>query len=300
MEFRVYVREPRRLEFNPGEAPCEIFVGDLDGPRSLEAAMRGVTQVIHTAGLVKMWARDSRDFQRVNVIGLQNLLQAAANAGVGRVVYTSSFNALGPSEDPGAKEGRRHPGLYSTRYEKTKAQALQWLREDGYHKFPVLTLIPGMIYGPGPLTDGNVVGPMIQEILDEKSPVLFGSGNQHWSFAFVEDIVEAHLAALEKGKTGDEYILGGDNRSLNDLFRILKDQTKNEKPVRHASFILGKMSGALQQARAKLTGRPPLLTPGSVDFFKHDWIYSSSKAAEELGYRVTTLEEGLRKTLSSH
>jgi nucleoside-diphosphate-sugar epimerase len=298
MEFRVYVREPRRLEFNPGEAPCEISVGDLDGPHSLADAMRGVTQVIHTAGLVKMWVRDPRDFRRINVDGLQNLLRAAANAGVQRVVYTSSFNAMGPSADPGAAEGLRHAGSYSNKYEETKAQALQWLREDGYRQFPVITLFPGVIYGPGPVTDGNFVGLMIQQFLEGKSSRLLGSGEQRWSFAYIEDIVQAHLAALERGKLGDEYILGGDNRSLNDLFRILREQSGVKTPVRHSTFVLAKLAGAVQLARAKLTGRPPQLTPGLVEFFKREWVYSSSKAVKELGYHITPLEEGLRRTLS--
>jgi farnesol dehydrogenase len=298
MIFRVYVREPRRLEFNPGEAPCEIVVGDLEGRHGLEAAMRGVTQVIHTAGLVKMWARDQRDFWRVNVEGLQNILRTAATAGVERVVYTSSFIAMGPSANPSADESIRHSGRYSNKYEETKARALAWLREDGFRQFPVVALLPGVIYGPGPETEGNLVGQMIQQYLAGKFPGLLGTGGQRWSFSYIDDVVAAHLAALDRGKVGEEYILGGDNRSLNDLFRILGEQSNVRRPVRHLPFALGKMLGAVELARAKLTGRTPQLTPGVVEVFKHDWVYASAKAAKELGYHVTPLEEGLRKTLS--
>lgn len=296
--FRVYVREPRRLDFNPGEVPCEIFVGDLNGPHSLEAAMCGVTQVIHAAGLVKMWARDQRDFERVNVDGLQNILRAAATAGVERVVYTSSFIAMGPSANPAAAEGLRHAGHYSNKYEETKAHALDWLRDDGFRQFPVLALLPGVIYGPGPATEGNLVGRMIQQYLAGKFPGLLGTGEQRWSFSYIDDVVAAHLAALDQGKVGEEYILGGDNRPLNDLFRILGGQSNARRPVRHLPFALGKMLGAVELMRAKLTGRAPQLTPGVVEIFKHDWVYASDKAAGELGYHVTPLEEGLRKTLS--
>ena len=298
INFRVYVREPRRLEFNPGDAPCEIVVGDLAGRHGLEAAMRGVTRVIHTAGLVKMWARDPRDFWRVNVEGLQNILRAAAAAGVERVVYTSSFIAMGPSANPNAAEGLRHAGRYSNEYEETKAQALDWLREEGFRQFPVITLLPGVIYGPGPETEGNLVGQMIQQFLAGKFPGLLGTGEQRWSFSYIDDVVAAHLAALDLGKVSEEYILGGDNRSLNDLFRILSEQSKVRRPVRHLPFALGKILGAAELARAKLTGRAPQLTPGAVEIFKHDWVYSSAKAAKGLGYHVTPLEEGLRKTLS--
>ncbi|MHB8653450.1 MAG: NAD-dependent epimerase/dehydratase family protein [Terriglobia bacterium] len=297
MNFRVYVREPRRLEFNPGDAPCEIFVGDLAGPHSLEAAMRGVTRVIHTAGLVKMWARDPRDFWRVNVEGLQNILRAASTAGVERVIYTSSFIAMGPSADPAATEGLRHGGRYANKYEETKARALDWLRDGGFRQFPVVALLPGVIYGPGPETEGNLVGQMIRQYLAGKFPGLLGTGEQRWSFSYIDDVVAAHLAALDRGRTGEEYILGGDNRPLNDLFRILGEQANIRRPMRHMPFALGKMLGAVELARANLTGRAPQLTPGVVEIFKHDWVYASAKAAKELGYRMTSLEEGLRKTL---
>ena len=297
MNFRVYVREPRRLEFNPGDAPCEIFVGDLAGPRSLETAMRGVKQVIHTAGLVKMWVRDPGDFERVNIAGLQNILRAAATAGVERVVYTSSFIAMGPSANPSAGEGLRHAGRYTNKYQETKARALNWLRDEGFRQFPVVALLPGVIYGAGPDTEGNLVGQMIRQYMAGKFPGLLGTGEQRWSFSYIDDVVAAHLAALHAGMVGEEYIVAGDNRPLNDLFRIVGELTNVRRPVRHLPFALGKMLGAIEGARAKLTGRAPQITPGVVEIFKHDWVYASDKAAEELGFHVTPLEEGLRKAL---
>lgn len=295
--FRVLVREASRLGFDPKAAGCEVVVGDLRDAAALRQALRGVEAVIHTAALVKMWVRDRRDFWRVNVEGLQNLLQAAADAGVRRVVYTSSFIALGPSSDPHACEGQRHPGPYSNEYEETKAQALAWLRREGFRRFPVVALLPGVIYGPGPKTEGNLVGGMIEQYLAGKFPGLLGSGHQRWSFSFNADVVAAHLAALEKGKLGEEYVLAGDNRSLNDFFQMLTDLSGVRRPVRHLPFFAGKMVGALEVARARLLGHVPQLTPGVVEIFKHDWVYSSAKAERELGYRVRPLEDGLRKTI---
>jgi len=261
--------------------------------------MRGVKQVIHTAGLVKMWARDPRDFERVNVAGLQNILRAAATAGVERVVYTSSFIAMGPSANPSAGEGLRHAGRYANKYQETKVRALNWLRDEGFRQFPVAALLPGVIYGAGPDTEGNLVGQMIRQYLAGKFPGLLGTGEQRWSFSYIDDVVAAHLAALDRGRMGEEYILGGDNRPLNDLFRIVGELTNIRGPVRHLPFALGKMLGAIELARAKLTGRAPQITPGVVEIFKHDWVYASDKAAKELGFHVTPLEEGLRKTLSN-
>ncbi len=296
LPFRVLVRDASRLQPEMRAGP-EVVVGDLLDGAALAKAMRGVNQVVHTAALVKMWVRDREDFWRVNLEGLKNLLRAAGSAGVERVVYTSSFIALGPSIDPRAGEGLRHSGPFSNEYEETKAQALAWLREEGFRQFPVVVLLPGVIYGPGPRTEGNLMGGMIEQYLAGKFPGLLGSGEQRWSFSFNRDVVRAHLTALEKGKPGQEYLLAGDNRSLNDFFRVLAGVSKIERPVRHLPFVVGKMIGGIELARARLFGRPPQLTPGVVEIFRHDWVYSSAKATRELGYRITPLEEGLRETL---
>jgi farnesol dehydrogenase len=296
--FRVFVRNAQRLGFDPAASRCKVALGDLRDRGALRDALAGVDAVIHTAGLVKRWVRDRRDFWRVNVEGLQNLLQAADQAGVQRVVYTSSFIALGPSADVHAVEGLRHAGPFSDPYEESKARALEWLRGEVRHRFPVIVTLPGVIYGPGPQTEGNLVGGMIRQYLNGKFPGLLGSGQQHWSFAFLPDVASAHLAALQKGKPGEEYVLGGDNRSLNDFFRVLADLTHVRYTVRHLPFALGKLIGAMELLRARALDHPPQLTPGIVEIFKHDWVYSSAKAIRDLGFRVSPLEEGLRITLN--
>jgi len=298
LPFRVLVRDASRLPFDPAQAGCEVVTGDLRDLSALRMALSGVRAVIHTAALVKMWVRDRRDFWRINVEGLQNLLRVASDSGIERVVYTSSFIALGPSSDVNAGEGLRHRGPFSNEYEETKALVLAWLRDEGFRQFPVVALFPGVIYGPGPKTEGNLVGGMIDQYLAGKFPGVLGSGEQRWSFSFNADVVAAHLAALEKGKVGEEYALGGDNRSLNGFFQLLGDISGVRRPLRHLPFAVGKMVGAIEVARARLFGHQPQLTPGAVEIFKHDWVYSSAKAVREFGYRVTPLEEGLRRTLS--
>jgi NAD+-dependent farnesol dehydrogenase len=295
--FRILVRDASRLGFDPVKANCQVIAGDLRDGSATARALQGARHVIHTAALVKMWVRDPRDFWRVNVEGLKNLLSAAAEAGVEKVVYTSSFIALGPNADVNAGENLRHSGSYSNEYEQTKAQALAWLREEGFRRFPVVALMPGVIYGPGPATEGNLVGGMIDQYAAGKFPGLLGSGDQRWSFAFNCDVVAAHLAALEKGKSGEAYVLGGDNRSLNELFKILAELSGVHRKVRHLPFIAGKLVGGIEVLRARAFGHQPQLTPGVVEVFKHDWVYSSVKAIKEFGYRVTPLEEGLSRTL---
>jgi len=299
VQFRVLVRQPSRLDFDPALAGVEVFRGDLRDVTSLEVALRRVKSVIHTAAVVKMWTRDQGEFWRVNVEGLQSLLRVAASAGVERVIYTSSFIALGPSSDPSAGEGLRHPGPYRNEYEKTKACALAWLRNEGFGRFPVVALLPGVIYGPGPQTGGNLTGAMIAQYLHGTLPGVPGSGEQRWSFAFMADVVKAHLAALERGQPGEEYILGGDNRSLNEFFATLAELSGVRRRLRHLPFTAAKMAGALELARARLFGHQPAITPAVAEIFRQDWVYSSAKAQAQLGYCVTSLAEGLKQTLEA-
>ncbi len=295
--FRVLVRDAKRLGFDPAASRCEVALGDLRDGEALRSAFQGVDAVIHTAAMVKMWAPDRRDFWRVNVEGLQKFLEAADRAGVQRVIYTSSFLALGPSWNASANELLGRSGPYADPYEESKARALKWLRKDGLRRFPVTVIFPGVLYGPGPKTEGNLVGGMIDQFLAGKFPGILGSGDQRWSFTFVVDVVKGHLAALEKGKVGEEYLLAGDNRSLNDFFRVLANLAHLHGSVRHLSFHFGKLVGAMELARARMFGHSPQLTPGVVEIFKHDWVYSSAKAMRELDYYVAPLEEGLLKTL---
>lgn len=295
--FRVLVRDECRLGFDPASAGCEVIVGSIEDPAALKRACQGATKILHAAALVKMWSRDRRAFWRTNVEGLKNLLRVAEESGIERVVYTSSFIGLGPSSDAAAGEGLVHRGPFSNEYEESKAQALAWLREEGFGGFPVIALLPGVIYGPGPRTQGNLVGRMIDQYLAGKFPGLLGSGNQRWSFAFNADVVAAHLAALERGNFGETYVLAGDNRSLNDFFRVVADVTGVNRPVRHLPFVAGKLMGSLEVLRARWFGHEPQITPGVVEVFRHDWVYSSKKAEAALGYRVTPLEEGLRRAL---
>ena len=291
--FRVLVRDPSRLLFDAAAARCDVVTGDVCDPGAVARAVRGVRWVIHTAALVKMWLRRGSDFRRVNVDGLKLLCQVATDAGVERIVYTSSFIALGPSSDANSGEKLRHTGPFSNEYERTKAEALDWLRREGFRRYPVVALMPGVIYGPGPFTQGNLIGSMMYQYCFKMMPAIVGFGEQRWSFAHNADVVAAHLTALEKGEPGQEYVLGGDNRSLNDFYAVLAQISGRRGAVRHIPFWLAKVLGGADVAVSSATGRQPTLTPGIVEIFKHDWVYSSAKAVRDLGYRITSLETGL-------
>ena len=124
-----------------------------------------------------------------------------------------------------------------------------------------------------------------------------GPGDRLWSYAFVEDVVEGHILALSKGRSGERYFLCGENAPMTRLFALVEELTGCPAPKRHIPLGAAALLGRLMVLWAELTGLPPRLTHGVVGVFREHWSYSSARAQRELGYRVTPLAEGLRQTI---
>lgn len=274
----------------------ETARGDVTDADSLKRAAEGCDAVMHLAALVKMWVPERERFDATNVGGFRNALAAARAAGA-RLVYTSSFIAIGPTGSEPADETRIHAGdRYRNDYERTKALADAEARRAAAEGADVVMLYPGVIYGPGDLTDGNLVVKMALDHAKGRFPGIVGPGDKLWSYAYVEDVARGHVAALERGKKGERYFLCGENVSMNKLFATLERVTGVRAPKRHIPYAAASALGFTLYVWAELTGHPPLLTHEVVNVFREHWSYSSEKAKRELGYETTSLEQGLRRT----
>jgi nucleoside-diphosphate-sugar epimerase len=294
-ELRLLAREGSKLRGLPGG--IEVRRGDVTDSASFAAAAIGCEAVMHMAGLVKTWLPDSTQFDRVNMGGLTNALTVARNAGA-RLVYTSSFIAVGPTGETPADERQVHEGYrFRNDYERTKALADAEARRAIEFGQDVVILYPGVVYGPGELNEANLVVKMIRDHLAGRLPGIVGSGEPRWSYAFIEDVAQAHVAALDRGRKGERYFLGGDNVSMNDFFALLESLSGRPAPRWHIPYPAASAMGYLLWLWAEHTGRPPDFTHREVAVFREHWAYASGKAQAELGYRVTPLREGLRTTL---
>ena len=263
--------------------------GDIrDAPR-LRDAVKGCDAILHSAALVATWVRRSRDFDEVNVGGLRAVLDAASRRGIRRVLYTSSFLALPPAGCDAAPEWND--------YQRTKA-AGDVLSEAAVRQgAPIIRLYPGVIYGPGAATEGNLVGRMVADHLAGRLPGVIG-GDRIWSFSFVEDVAAAHVAALERGTPGARYLLGGEDAPQMRVFDIVRTLTGRMQPRRIPDWLASPVACGYELMAAWF-GRAPLLTTGTLEILLRDWPLGHARASDELGYRVTPLEDGVARVVNA-
>ena len=263
--------------------------GDVRDPGRLADAARGCDAILHAAALVATWRPRRRDFDEVNVEGLRSVLRAAARHGVSRVVCTSSFLALTPA-------GCEAPPHWND-YQRTKSAADAMAEAAAQQGAPIIRLYPGVIYGPGVATAGNLVGGMVADHLAGRLPGLIGA-DRIWSFSFIDDVAAAHVAALERGTAGARYPLGGVDAPQMRVFDIVRQLTGRSQPRRIPDWVASPAALA-DEWLAVWFGRTPLLTTGTLEILLRDWPLGHARASEELGYRVTPLEQGVARLLDA-
>lgn len=268
--------------------PGHPIDADIRDRSAVLTAARDCDAICHSAAMVRVWDRDPRVFDDVNVGGLEHILAAARAAGVARLVYTSSFLARPP-------RGATAP-LRANDYQRTKVDAHAVARRAQDEGAPIVIVYPGVIYGPGVMSEGNLLGRWLADHAQGRFPGLIGADRQ-WSYAWVEDVARAHVAALEHPAPAPAYDLGGENAPQMRPFEIAVSVRGGRLP-RRIPFWVARGVAAIEEARARATGRPPLLTRGTVEIFTHDWPVGHADAVRDLGFSVTPLEEGIRKLLT--
>lgn len=272
--------------------------GDILDKESVTKAMNRCGQVYHTAALAKMWCRDKNDYYNINVVGTRNVLELAGEAGVNKVVYTSTCGVWGPTiKHPMSENDPRIDG-FAIDYERTKYLAEIETRIYSTKGLNVVTVNPSRVYGEGPITDSNTVGKMISGYLKGKWRIIPGKGTQVSNYAYLDDVVKGHIAAMEQGTPGNRYILGGEDISFNTFFCTLQSITgKTYSMVKLPQRIIEAYSH-FEQLKTTLTGLPPMFLPEFAARLKKDQKYSSQKAITQLNYSITPFEEGMAKTIN--
>ncbi|HEY6979266.1 MAG TPA: SDR family oxidoreductase [Chitinophagaceae bacterium] len=277
----------------------KIFRGDITEVASIEKAMQGCNRVYHLAAFARVWAKDPSLFYKLNVEGTKHVLEVARKLAINDIVFTSTGGVLGPSNGRPVKEADTRIGNVFNEYEDTKTQAEELCREYcNKFKMRIVIVNPPRIYGPGIESESNAVTRLIKLYLKGKWKILPGDGKRTGSYVYVDDVVNGHILAMEKGRSGERYILSGVNASYNEFFGLLAKVSGKKVALYRFPVGLMLIAGYTIMGYSKITGNPPLLTPKWIKKYFYDWSLSCEKAKKELGYTYRSLEEGLQQTVN--
>lgn len=288
--LRLLVRatsDPRNLADLPGER----IEADLRDAEAVMRATQGVAYVFHVAADYRLWARDPEEIVRNNRDTTANVMRAALAAGVERVVYTSSVATLSPDPAGPADETRpAQPEEAIGAYKRSKVIAERLVeRMVAENGLPAVIVNPSTPIGPRDVKP-TPTGRIIVEAANGRMPAFVDSG---LNLVHVDDVARGHLAALERGRIGERYVLGGQDVTLRamlaDIAAIVGRRPPGIALPRAPLFPLAWANEAL----ARVTGRDPFLTLDGLRMTKHRMFYSSAKAARELGYRARPYREAL-------
>jgi nucleoside-diphosphate-sugar epimerase len=272
----------RDLGKSAGPADIGVIVrkGDVTDKESMRAPMTGVDAFFHVAGWYKVGGRNRSDGRRVNVDGTRNVLELMRELGVAKGVYTSTLAVFGDTRGKVVDETYRPNRPYITEYDRTKAAAHFEVAEPMMNGgLPLVIVQPGVIYGPG---DTSQLGDAVRRYLRRKLPAVPRDAAYCWGH--VDDIVRAHVLAMEKGRLGESYIIAGEPRRFVDVLELARRITgippPRFRPSTRALRVLATItrSEVLRAAPSTYLGR-------------------NDKAKRELGLVHRPLEEGLRETL---
>ena len=280
------------------EAGCRIVEGDLSNTAAIERGVGGVDAVIHNGADYRVGVpkAERQALHEANVAGTERVLDAAIAAGVKKIVYVSTGNVFGNTGDTVADESyERDPadGFLST-YDETKYLAHQAAKRRIAAGAPIVIVQPGGVYGPG---DHSQVGNIIDQTREGKMKLLMFP-EFTLNYVYVDDLAGGIVLALDKGRVGESYILGGEEASMRDLVTTVAELSGRKPPTRALPTTLIKAGIPIGPVVGKLMGFPPNLaelvrTSDGVRIRMTD-----AKARSELGYAPRGLREGLQKTLA--
>lgn len=280
------------------KANIELVQGDLLESPDLTEMLRDCDELYHLAAYAEMWAADDTIFHKVNVLATRNLFQAAHEAGVKRIVFTSTAGVLGPSNGDLVTEESGVNGLYFSAYEQSKAEAEAFIAEWESQGMEVIIVNPTRVYGPGLLSVSNGVSRLIEKYLNGNFKVLPGKGSRIGNYCFVDDVVVGHIQAMQLGRDRQRYILGGENCSFRNLLSKVGSLSGKQYRLYSIPSLIIELAARFFLLRARIFGVKPLITPSwAKKFNNYDFLVSSEKAAEELGYQITPLDTGLKETI---
>lgn len=274
--------------------PIEVVEGDLRAPQSLVRALRGCRALFHVAADYRLWSPRPAELYEVNVDGTRALMQAALEAGVERIVYTSSVATLGVRADgiPADEDTPVTLDEMIGHYKRSKYLAEQAVRElVESHGLPAVIVNPSTPVGPRDVKP-TPTGRMILDAVRGRMPAYVDTG---LNVVHVEDVARGHLLAFERGEIGERYVLGGHNMTLAEILAAIAALTGRRAPRLRLPHLAVLPIAAASELWARVAGTgEPRATVAGVRMARKRMYFSSRKAERRLGYAYRPAEEALR------
>ena len=274
-----------------------LSVGNVMSEGSIYRALTNVNRIYHTAANFKLWDKNPQRVIGPAEVGTQHVLRAAKARGVEKIVVTSSIAILGTTQGDEMDESHELNLTDPEAYVQAKLKAADVVADAVEAGAPVVSVLPGTMAGPGdrkPTPNGQMLLRYLKYWPSLPFPVVDGGLN----IVDVEDVALGHILAMEKGVVGQQYILGGDNLTFQQIFETLADITGLAEPTKPIGAGLAGLGGALFELWAGLRGGEPIITSRIArDYVGHNVWVTSQKAATELGYTHRSAREALARSV---
>ena len=292
-QVRALVRDPKRAA-RVLPAGVEPIHGDATDAASLAPAVEGCDLVFNAMGMPEQWVKDEGVFDRVNALGSGALAGAAKRAGVRRFIHTSTHDVFHAESGERFDETMLADYPKGTAYERSKqhAEELVLAERDGME---VVILNPAGVYGPTPSPTPSFENGLFEPVVRKRLPAVPPGGT---GYAFVEGVADGHLLAAERGADGERYILADGYAPFREIAQAVKQVAGRGRVPPVMPIPVARAISGLGEGISRVIRRPPLLPRGQLTYFLWQGQPDSSRAQRELGWRPTSLEDGVRTTLS--
>lgn len=270
---------------------AEAFPGDIEDSASLGDAVDGAEIVFHIAGVNELCSRDPQRMYRVNVLGTRNVVDAAKQARVRRLVLTSSAATLGEPKGTVGHEGSPHRGRFLSKYERTKfeAERLAFSNSEGVE---VISVNPSSVQGAGRSTGSAAV---VIDVASGRRSMLPAT---RFGIVDIEDCAAGHLLAAQVGQPGQRYVLNGANLTSEDAISLLSAALGRELNVRTLGAGLVRGVGAVMTLVSRFGGQDPLVCGEMIRVMSHGHAYDGSRATRDLGLEYRAVAETIRRLVA--
>jgi dihydroflavonol-4-reductase len=273
---------------------CNLVQGDICEPESLQSALKDCHWVFHAAGFPEQWMKNDDTFQKVNVQGTANMIEAALNAKVERFIHTSTIDVFEGITGKEYDESTIDPNPKGTLYERSKQQADQLVVAALEKGLPAIFLHPAGLFGPGP-TDSPGMNDFFVKLKNKQVPMLLPGG---LPLVYGPDVGEGHVLAAEQAGNGERFILCESYSSLTNLAQTaLQKINPSLKTPPVMPLGVAKLVSVLGEGLANLINKAPLVPKGQLHFLQWQAIPVSHKAQQQLGWKTTPFEDALQNTL---